>query len=170
MTRPNVEGSPMNRVAAPVKWILPMAFVALAACSKSPSGDEAPAAGEATSAMAPQPAPASSPSPEAMTASGTAEPIATFTARGNEPFWSVQVEGSTLTYRTPELQPGKVLQSVRQDHAQGVHFTGKDGGKDFSLDISSVPCTDSMSGESFEFTAMFAHEGKSVTGCAKRGL
>lgn len=158
----------MNRVAAPVKWILPMAFVALAACSKSPSGDEAPAAGEATSAIVPRPA--SAPSPEALTAPGTAESIATFTARGNEPFWSVQVEGSTLTYRTPELQPGKVLQSVRQDHAQGVNFTGKDGDKDFSLDISSVPCTDSMSGESFEFTAMFAHEGKRMTGCAKRGL
>ena len=105
-----------------------------------------------------------------MLTPGTREPIATFTARGNEPFWSVQVEGDTLTYTTPELQPGKVLQAQRQAHAKGVTFSGQEAGSDFTLDIQTTQCEDTMSGEPFEYTATFKYGDETVTGCARRGL
>lgn len=98
------------------------------------------------------------------------EPIATFTARGNEPFWSVKVEGNTLTYSTPELQPGRAMQAQRVTHAKGVGFTGQDQGRDFNLDIQGTACEDTMSGEAFEFTAVFQYGERTLTGCARRGL
>ena len=100
----------------------------------------------------------------------TGEAIATFTARGNEPFWSVQVEGGSLTYATPELQPGRHMRAERTAHAQGVQFTGHDEGRAFTLDIRGVPCEDTMSGEPFEFTATFKYGDETFTGCARRGL
>lgn len=100
---------------------------------------------------------------------GAFESIHAFTARGNEPFWRVQVEGGTLNYSTPELQPGKALQAQRAARATGVAFSGLDAGQPFTLSITDVPCQDSMSGESFEFTATFQHGDQSMTGCARRG-
>ena len=105
-----------------------------------------------------------------MVTPDTGEPIATFTARGNEPFWSVQVEGDTLTYSTPELQPGRAMQAQRTAHAKGVGFTGQDEGRDFNLDIQDTACEDTMSGEAFEFTAVFQYGDRTLKGCARRGL
>jgi uncharacterized membrane protein len=142
--------------------------------SKGPAGDGAQAETEAypdATAAAPQaPAPVSQQEAGPMLTPGTREPIATFTARGNEPFWSVQVEGDTLAYTTPELQPGKVLQARRQAHAKGVTFSGQDAGSGFALDIQTIACEDTMSGEPFEFTATFKYGDETVTGCARRGL
>lgn len=148
-------------------------------CQRVPStgeaGEEAQAGtvdayADSTAAAPPAPAPVSQGEAPPMLTPGTREPIATFTARGNEPFWSVQVEGDTLTYTTPELQPGKVLQAQRQALAKGVTFRGQDAGSDFTLDIQTTPCEDTMSGEPFEFTATFKYGDKTVTGCARRGL
>lgn len=146
----------------------------LLACSKEAADASAPAAGpygDAVSAPpaeeAPQPAAdGSAPGPTGPEADETA---ATFKARGNEPFWSVQVEGTTLTYATPELLPGKVLQAQRQNHATGVTFSGQDDGGAFTLDIERRPCQDTMSDESFEFTATFRYGGQTLQGCASRG-
>ena len=96
-------------------------------------------------------------------------PEASFTAAGNEPFWSVKVDGSTLVYSTPELQPGKALAAQRQAQANGTRFTGKDGDSVFSLDIQRASCVDSMSGQAFEFTAAFEYGGERMTGCASSG-
>lgn len=148
-------------------------------CQRAPSTGPAGEEAEAGSADAysyppaaapPAPAPESQGEATPMLTPGTREPIATFTARGNEPFWSVQVEGNTLTYTTPELQPGKVLQAQRQAHAKGVTFNGQDAGSGFTLDIQTTPCEDTMSGEPFEYTATFKYGDETVTGCARRGL
>ena len=143
--------------------------------SNGPAGDGAQAETaeaypDATAAGPQAPAPVSQGETGPMLTPGTREPIATFTARGNEPFWSVQVEGNSLTYTTPELQPGKLLQAQRRAHAKGVTFSGQDAGSGFTLDIQTVPCEDTMSGEPFEFTATFKYGDETVTGCARRGL
>ncbi|RNF81851.1 COG3650 family protein [Montanilutibacter psychrotolerans] len=96
-------------------------------------------------------------------------PQPSFTAAGNEPFWSVKVDGSTLTYSTPELQPGKVFAAQHQAQANGARFTGKDGDKVFTLDIQRASCVDSMSGKAFEFTATFDYGEEHMTGCASSG-
>ncbi|MGY0558445.1 COG3650 family protein [Lysobacter sp. A421] len=94
------------------------------------------------------------------------QPITRLHAHGNEPFWSVKVDGDTLTYTTPEMQPGKRLTAERSDHAAGVTFNGIDGGKAFVLDVTGGQCQDSMSGEMFEYTSTFRYDGMEMTGCA----
>lgn len=102
-------------------------------------------------------------------AEGATAPASTFTARGNEPFWAVKAEGATLTYATPELQPGKVLQAQRREHARGVTFSGRDATGAFTLEIESRPCQDTMADESFAYTATFRYGGRILQGCASRG-
>lgn len=92
-----------------------------------------------------------------------------FVAHGNEPFWAVEVDGTTLTWKTPEMPEGRKLVAERSAHAQGVNFTGKDGDKDFTLDIIGKQCSDGMSDETFEFTASWNYGGNTMTGCARRG-
>lgn len=97
-------------------------------------------------------------------------PLTQLVAQGNEPFWSVTVDGNTLTWKTPEMPEGIQLSTRRLADSQGVGFTGQDGdGRRFMLDISRRPCTDSMSGAAFEFTAVWILDGARTLGCARRG-
>lgn len=164
-------------------WLMMAAMLVatlLAGCAKAPREAGVDAAGNSTTAVAQPSAPDATapttplPDPvetdEPVTPIGTPAPITTFTARGNEPFWLVRVDGSALTYSTPDLQPGRVLQAQRTDDAGGVVFTGNDAGQAFTLHISERACQDSMSGEPFEFTATFQYGEQSMDGCARRGL
>lgn len=99
-----------------------------------------------------------------MTASATA-----FTASGNEPFWSVAVDGTALTYSTPEIQPGKKLTAARSTVDNRVVFKGTDGAVPFALDITPGACSDSMSGRDFQYSAKFAYGDQTMTGCAREG-
>lgn len=152
-----------------------VAGMAASGCDGSPrEGATVPArdpvndARESAATSTPPP-PAPLPEPVAVDAPGAFDSIHAFTARGNEPFWRVQVEDGTLHYSTPELQPGKTLQARRAGVGTGVTFSGLDAGQPFTLRITHVPCQDSMSGESFEFTATFQYGDQSMTGCARRG-
>lgn len=90
-----------------------------------------------------------------------------FRARGNEPFWAIDTEGDVLHFVTPEMPEGRILQGVRIAHVKGVAFSGEDDGKPFNLDITRTACTDSMSGEAFEFTATWDYAGQRMHGCAR---
>ena len=164
-------------------WLVMAAMLAaasLAGCAEAPREAGADAAGNSTSAVVQPSAPDATapttplPDPvatdEPVTPVGTLAPVTTFTARGNEPFWLVRVDGSALTYSKPELQSGKVLQAQRIDDAVGVVFTGNEAGQAYTLRIRERACQDSMSSESFEFTATFQHGEQSMDGCARRGL
>lgn len=91
-----------------------------------------------------------------------------FRARGNEPFWAIDVEGRTLHFATPDLPDGRTLQAQRMAHSSGVAFSGTDAGTPFNLDLTRTACTDSMSGEAFEFTATWDYGGQRMHGCARR--
>lgn len=157
-----------------------VAGIVAAGCDPSPRGGDATVPPpDSTSAARESPASASTPPPaplpepvatdEPIPARGPLDSIHAFTARGNEPFWLVRVDGGTLNYSTPELQPGKTLQAQRVGDASGVTLSGLDGGQPFTLRITDAPCQDSMSGQAFEFTATFQHGGQSMTGCARQG-
>src|SRR3546814_5341277 len=62
-------------------------------------------------------------------------------------------EGDILHFVTPEMPEGRTLKGERIAHVKGVAFSGEDDGRPFNLDITRTACTDSMSGEAFEFTA-----------------
>lgn len=89
-----------------------------------------------------------------------------FVARGNEPFWRVDVVGGTAKYQTPENQSGTNVAVKRIVYQQGVEYIGERGGASFSLNIRNVACTDSMSGEKFPMTAVLRNGSKRVQGCA----
>lgn len=90
------------------------------------------------------------------------------TASGNEPFWSVVVDGGTLTYKTPERISGATFEAERTQTADGVRFSGAHDGSEFVLELRDVPCRDSMSGAMFDFTASVTVGGRTMTGCARR--
>lgn len=92
-----------------------------------------------------------------------------FRARGNEPFWAIDVEGDVLHFVTPEMPEGRTLHGTRIAHARGVAFSGEDEGRPFNLDITRTACSDSMSGDAFEFTATWDYAGQRMHGCARAG-
>ena len=90
-----------------------------------------------------------------------------FRAQGNEPFWAIDTEGDILHFVTPEMPEGRTLQGMRIAHVKGVAFSGEDDGRPFNLDITRTACTDSMSGQAFEFTATWDYAGQRMHGCAR---
>ncbi|KAA0023817.1 COG3650 family protein [Antrihabitans cavernicola] len=138
--------------------IAPLIVAVVAACALVSCSDDAsePAATPATTAPVPAPA-------------GTDAPVAAYSASGNEPFWSVTVDGTTLLYSTPESMPGKKLQSTRTAENGVVTFSGNDTGAAFALVLTDAPCSDSMSGKDFEFTAKFTYGDTKLDGCARSG-
>lgn len=85
------------------------------------------------------------------------------TARGNEPFWSVEATPDALRLSQPE---GKGT-------VQDLPFTQEtDGGSliltttDFTLRIDPVPCRDDMSGMPYPYTATLTRASSPLNGCA----
>ncbi len=91
---------------------------------------------------------------------------AAFSARGNEPFWAVDVAGSTAIYKTPDNQNGRPIRVNRLNFAQGVEYVGVHSGRPFVLNIRAAACQDSMSGDRFPFIARLTVSGRSEAGCA----
>ena len=142
--------------------LLPILLLAcLAACTATDrDGDPAPGAADAQDAG--QPVDAATPASEGDALAGDR-----FRARGNEPFWAIDVEGDVLHFVTPDMPEGRTLHGTRIAHAKGVAFSGEDEGRAFNLDITRTGCTDSMSGDAFEFTATWDYAGQRMHGCAR---
>ncbi|MDV5981476.1 MAG: hypothetical protein LOX98_08655 [Lysobacter sp.] len=94
--------------------------------------------------------------------------VTAFIAGGNEPFWSVEVDGDALIYSTPEQMPGLVLQATREARDGNVVYRGEHDGREFELELRDQPCQDSMSGWRHDFTARFDWGATTMTGCARR--
>ncbi|MGV8940907.1 MAG: COG3650 family protein [Lysobacter sp.] len=137
--------------------------VALAACKPSPSEPATTVSAAVDGSTDPV-------ASDTVTAGAQDAPFRQFHARGNEPFWSVRVDGTELVWTTPEMQPGKPLVAERSVSAEDFRFIGSDGDKAFVLEIHRTPCKDSMSGQSFGFTASFTYHGEKMSGCASAGL
>lgn len=94
-------------------------------------------------------------------------PVAAWRAFGNEPFWSVRVEGETLVFSTPENQAGTVLQARRVPSLVGVVMLGEADGREFNLTISPGECNDGMSDNRYEHTATWTYGDTTYRGCAE---
>ncbi|MDO5529070.1 MAG: hypothetical protein Q4F71_06675 [Paracoccus sp. (in: a-proteobacteria)] len=92
-----------------------------------------------------------------------------FVARGNEPFWTVEISGNTARYITPDNQSGRNIAVQRIVYAGGVEYVGEHAGRVFTLNIRNTPCQDSMSGERFALSAHLRSAGGSGPGCASVG-
>src|SRR5688572_5501823 len=92
----------------------------LAACTAEETADPQDGATAPDTTASPAPVDASAPptpvdaAPPATPGSKPITEVTAFIAGGNEPFWSVEVDGDALIYSTPEQMPGLVLQATRE--------------------------------------------------------
>jgi uncharacterized membrane protein len=91
-------------------------------------------------------------------------------ARGNEPFWSVDVTADKLLWRQPDAPKEVVFDAAQSQDAEGtVGYTGSAGGHTIELLINAQVCRDSMSGALFAYTARATFDGNQLKGCARIG-
>ena len=55
---------------------------------------------------------------------------------GTEPFWGGEVDGTTLTYSTPENQDGTAIAVERFAGRGGIAFSGLFDGADFEMTVT----------------------------------
>lgn len=97
--------------------------------------------------------------PQCAPAGAIIEP---FRASGNEPFWSVTLEGGMLTLN--RLNEGELpAQAYVAGEADGYFHT--QGGHPVSLEVSDQICQDSMSGMLYPQQVNVQVEGASLNGC-----
>jgi heat shock protein HslJ len=82
-------------------------------------------------------------------------------ARGNEPFWSLEIGATTTTFQTPEGPAISVPTPVVEAIAQGQRYTSPS----LTATILDQPCIDSMSGMPFPTTAQVVVGGQTYQGC-----
>ena len=113
-----------------MKFAIASLSLLLVACQPSqPPADPAPPA----AVVAPATPAAETPSAKRVPGQEAVEPLRIFRAFGTEPFWGVNVEGTRLTYTTPENQAGVVMEGTRKTLADGVEISGQHDGKPFVL-------------------------------------
>ena len=95
------------------------------------------------------------------------EPLMAWRAFGTEPFWSARVDGDTLIFSTPEDIEGRSMQGRRVPSLVGFVYVGKDGDKDFNLDIRPGECSDGMSDNRYEYVSNFIYGDVTYKGCAE---
>lgn len=89
-----------------------------------------------------------------------------YRARGNEPFWSIDVEGPTLRWMTPETPEAVVwtdtTRTVRDD---GFDLAATRDGAALALSATAALCRDSMSGMPYPDTVTVRLDGADYRGC-----
>jgi uncharacterized membrane protein len=95
------------------------------------------------------------------------EPLMAWRAFGTEPFWNARVDGDTLIFSTPEDQTGRSMHGRRVPSLVGFVYIGKDGDKEFNLDIRPGECSDGMSDNRYEYVANFIYGETTYKGCAE---
>jgi uncharacterized membrane protein len=91
-------------------------------------------------------------------------------ARGNEPFWSVEIAADKLIWRQPEEPKELVIDAPQIEDVEGtVGYSGTAQGHSVELFVEAEACRDSMSGAYFAYGARATFDGKGLKGCARIG-
>lgn len=91
-------------------------------------------------------------------------------ARGNEPFWAVEVTQTGMVWKQPDEPKEIRLGELQAEDAEGtVGYRASDAQHKLELQIEAQACRDSMSGEYFAFAARAVLDGREVKGCARVG-
>jgi heat shock protein HslJ len=91
---------------------------------------------------------------------------ASFTARGNEPFWRAEITESAITFEP--MGGGPVTISPKPEAkgtADGQTYAATVDGKPFALSIADKLCVDTMSGMHFPKTVSVVVGDKTYSGC-----
>ena len=147
-----------------MKFSIASLSLLLVACQPSqPPADPAPPA----AVVAPATPAAETPSAKRVPGQEAVEPLRIFRAFGTEPFWGVNVEGTRLTYTTPENQAGVVMEGTRKTLADGVEISGQHDGKPFVLTVSNGTCSDGMSDNTYSMVSTFRYGDIDYKGCGE---
>lgn len=143
----------MRRIVA----LSAVAFL-LAACSP-----EAPGGGEAqppADAPAPAPAPAADP--------GAAFKV-DFSARGNEPFWRVDIKGTDITLSGPVTEtipaPHVAANAGLAATGDAATWTAQAGTTPVVVKMTKGDCSDGMSDLTYPYSAEVSWGGQTLKGC-----
>jgi uncharacterized membrane protein len=91
-------------------------------------------------------------------------------ARGNEPFWSVEVTETQMIWRSPEDPKEITLAAAPAQDAEGaVRYQARGGDHELELLLDAQACRDSMSGDFFAYAARAMFDGAEFKGCARVG-
>lgn len=91
------------------------------------------------------------------------------TARGNEPFWAVRMEGTRLTLLRPD-RPESVYEAAGARIAPGVgawEAKAADG-RVLKVTLYVSPCSDGMSDLAYPMTAEVQADDETLRGCAAK--
>lgn len=125
----------------------------LAACG---GGEPAPGAAETTSVASAE---------DTRVYDGIAEGE-TVHFTGTEPFWGGEVSDGTLTYSTPENQPGATIAVSRFAGRNGLSFSGELDNAEFVMAVTPGKCSDGMSDRTYPFAVTLQVAGEQREGCA----
>lgn len=134
--------------------VLSAAALLLAACQP-----EAPGGGEAAP---PADAPASAPAP--ADDPGAAFRV-DFSARGNEPFWGVEIKGTDIVLTRPDAPAVTATNAGLAATADQAIWTAQAGGAAVTLTLTKGDCSDGMSDLKYGYTAHVVWGAETLNGC-----
>ncbi len=92
-------------------------------------------------------------------------PDETISLGGTEPFWSIAIEGTKLTYTSPEKPGGEVAEVRRFSGNNGLGFSGELAGKNLQIAVTPGECSDDMTDFKYPFTATVNLGDATLLGC-----
>lgn len=91
-------------------------------------------------------------------------------ARGNEPFWSVEVRDDRVIWRQPDAPQEIQFGEPQTINAEGaVRYAVGNAEHQLELMVHALACRDTMSGEFFAYTAKALLDSRELNGCARVG-
>lgn len=88
-----------------------------------------------------------------------------YTARGNEPFWSLEIDGGTLSFDHFDRADADAPLPEPERTAEGYRFAAEADGQPFTVEIAESVCYDSMSARPFPHEVTVTVHGETYTGC-----
>lgn len=91
-----------------------------------------------------------------------------YSARGNEPFWRLDLSDRGVRFATPERQVSSEEPAVRASASAAPSWRGfsvQIAGENLVVDIEPLICRDSMSGQFYPETVSVTFDGASLSGC-----
>lgn len=176
MRRKTREGSSIGRGAG--LGALVVVFSALSPSACGGAGERG--AGDSASAIVPAPAIVDSATAAGTPTSGETSALpqsrpdaaGSFKLAGNEPFWSVRIGASGLTYTTPDYLDGIAFPSTAPEASgttlRWVALTPPPEAHTLEVTLEETKCQDTMADKTWSHTATVIFDGTRLSGCGER--
>lgn len=120
-------------------------------------------------AAEPEPLPETGPE-DGSASIDTSPPAVSFRARGNEPFWSLEMDAMALAWRPMEGPEQVYSHLVRTPGAGRETVSASLDGQTITLEIELGLCRDTMSGMPYPQTVSVRVDGRELQGCGGEAI